>query len=772
MNLISSIILIFSNVLVSFFLATRIWKHRHTPGAIHLIFLCIAVGIWSLGFAFEILTPSLSGKVLWVKLEYFGILSVAPTWLSFSIFYTQPSLSVRKEKWRLGILYLIPVISLFLVWTNELHGWFFKSTDIVSISGIPLLINQHGFWFWISVIYGYGSIILGSSIFAVHQVRSLRQYQDQAIVVLFAISLPLITNILHITRLLPGVDLSLFAFNLSGLLFFWVLYRHQFLKFLPIAHQEVMDSNHNGVLILDNQKRIISVNKAALRHWGINLSGRSPLGMELTVFSPSIANCLQDENLDADHKKECVLNVNGEEKIFEVSISPIRLNGQILYGWLMSMQDISDRKRIENSLLAMQTELELHVAERTEDLQRLAQQRKRLFEVSLQMVSTFSFEQVIRTVMNTLQEVLEFSVCIIYWYDAENKILRATEIVSKDADLLELVPGEIPLGVGIAGMVALTGEPVLANQAGDDPRSFYISDLNKPGLEHLVSVPLFFKNEVLGVFQVSRLYDSKFSEEEFELIQLFASQANVAIQNARLYSDLEQYAQDIQQQREQMRLLASRVEQAREMEQIQLAQELHDRIGQNLTALLFNLNIMEHLALAKNISGIQERLSDSNTILAESIQLVRNLLTGLRPPMLDDHGVFSAIKWYADNFAKRAQFTVEMIGEDIRPKMDLAVETALFRIAQEALNNAAKHAQASQVKILLTRNNDHVQMVIQDNGKGFDYKQALNSSEREHWGLITMQERAAAIGGVIRVDTSPGTGTSIEVTAVLNTTPV
>lgn len=669
-------------------------------------------------------------------------------------------------------MYLIPVISLLLVWTNEFHGWFFKSTEIVLFSGIPLLINQHGFWFWISVIYGYGSIILGSFLFAIYQVRSLKQYQDQAIVVLIAISLPLITNILHITRLLPGLDLSLFAFNLSGLLFFWVLYRHQFLKFLPIAHQEVMDSNQNGVLILDNQKRIISVNKVALRNWGINLSGHSPLGMELTVFSPTIANCLQGETKDANHKKECVLTVDGEEKVFEVSISPIRLNGQILYGWLLSIQDISDRKRIEKSLLAMQTELELRVAERTEDLQRLAQQRKRLFEVSLQMVSTFSFDQVIRTVMNTLQEVLEFSVCIIYWYDAENKTLRATEIVSKDASLLELVPGEIPLGVGIAGMVALTGEPMLANQAGDDPRSFYISDLKKPGLEHLVSVPLFFKKEVLGVFQVSRLYDSKFSEEEFELIQLFASQANVAIQNARLYSDLEQYAQDIQQQREQMRLLASRVEQAREMEQIQLAQELHDRIGQNLTALLFNLNIMENLALARNIPGIQERLSDSNTILAESIQLVRNLLTGLRPPMLDDQGVFSAIKWYADNFAKRAQFTVEMIGEDIRPKMDLAVETALFRIAQEALNNAAKHAQADQVKIVLTRNNDHVQMVIQDNGKGFDYKQALNSSEREHWGLITMQERAAAIGGAIRVDTSPGTGTSIEVTAALNTTSV
>jgi signal transduction histidine kinase len=88
------------------------------------------------------------------------------------------------------------------------------------------------------------------------------------------------------------------------------------------------------------------------------------------------------------------------------------------------------------------------------------------------------------------------------------------------------------------------------------------------------------------------------------------------------------------------------------------------------------------------------------------------------------------------------------------------------------LNNAAKHAQANHVKIVLTRNNDHVQMIIQDNGKGFDYKRALNSSEREHWGLITMQERAAAIGGTIRVDTNPGTGTSIEVMAALNTTPV
>lgn len=758
-----SIAFLFFNILISLSLVKKIWQHHQTPGAKYLMGLSLAVAIWSFGFIFELISLDLSTKLGWVKFQYMGIAAIAPTWLSFAISYTRPSISKSNDKWKLLYLYLLPVFTLLVIWTNDWHGWFFKDTDIANLAGIPLLVSHHGVWFWIHIIYSYTVLLLGSYIFSINQVKSLKYYQDQAIIVLFAISLPLFSNFLHITKIIPGIDITIFAFNLSGILFFWVLYSRRFLNYLPVAYHEVMDSNENGVIILDENKRVISINRAARLLAVSQGMGKFDVGMELSELPDSLVDCLESLLSNEFRKRESTFAIDNEEKVFDVNATELRIDEKLFGGWIFTFHDISNRKKIENHLLKMQLDLEERVVNRTMDIQRLAEQRKRLIEVSVKMVSTFTFEQVIRTVMHSLQEVLDFSVCIIYWLDHEKGVLRSTEIMTTDESILDLVPDEIPMGTGIAGNVALTGAAILANNAIQDGRSYYISDILKPIHEHLVSLPLLYRGEVLGVFQVSRLYDSCFTQDEFELIQLFASLANVAIQNSKLYSELEQFSQDINRQKEQMRQLAKHIEQVREMEQLQLAQELHDRIGQDLTALVFNINIIDQVLPAGAPALVYERLADSKEVVKDSVQQVRNLLTVLRPPMLDEHGVISAIRWYADNFSRRSQLHVEITGEEIRPRLDIAVETALFRIAQEALNNTAKHAQAKHVKIQLVRSDNGIYMEIEDDGLGFDFEKVLQSTEREHWGLITMQERAYAIGGEMDIEAKKGKGTKVKI---------
>ncbi len=759
-----TVIFLFFNLLISISLLKRIWQYRHTPGATHLMGLSGAVAVWSLGFAFELLTSDLSLKFLWVKFQYIGISLIAPTWFVFSISYTRTKFLNLNKKSRLLYPYLLPFLTLLVVWTNDWHGWFFAQTEVIDIYGIPLLENQHGFWFWIHIIYSYAMILLGSYIFTLNQIKSLKYYQDQAIVVLLAISLPLITNILHVTKIIPGLDLTIFAFNISGVLFFWVLYSRQFLKFLPVAYQEVMDSNQNGLIILDSQKRIISMNRIARLLANNEKMENLAIGMNLSELPGTLKKCLEPLFKNGTQKSECNFVVNEEIKVFEVSKTELSLDNSQFWGWILTLHDISQQKEVEKNLLKMQLELEERVLNRTKDIQRLSEQRKRLIEVSLNMVSTLSFEQVVRTIMHSLQDVLDFSVCIIYWLDHDKKFLQSTEVVTTDPDILRLVPEKIPVDKGIAGYVASSGAAILANQAIQDARSFYISENLKPLDEHLVSVPLVYKGEVVGVFQVSRLNNTPFTQDEFELIQLFASLANVAIQNSKLFSELEQFSADIHNQKDQMRLLAKHIEQVREMEQLQLAQELHDRMGQNLTALVFNLNIIDQVMPPGAPDLVHERLSDSKEIVKQSVQQVRDLLTDLRPPMLDEKGVLSAIKWYAENYSRRAQFSVEIIGHEIRPRLDPKIETAFFRIAQEALTNAAKHAKAKHVKIHLQRENKRICLEVEDDGIGFDLNQAYNSTESEHWGLITMQERAFAIGGDLVIDSMPGTGTRVSVT--------
>ena len=139
---------------------------------------------------------------------------------------------------------------------------------------------------------------------------------------------------------------------------------------------------------------------------------------------------------------------------------------------------------------------------------------------------------------------------------------------------------------------------------------------------------------------------------------------------------------------------------------------------------------------------------------------VRNVMSDLRPPLLDDYGLYAAIEWHARQMAARTGLHVEVGGKMLEPRPPAEVEVALFRIAQEALINVAKHADASQASISLSHDAGRVRLVIEDVGCGI--APAANDAETLGWGMAVMRERAAAVGGSMHVE-SPGRGTRIVV---------
>ena len=154
---------------------------------------------------------------------------------------------------------------------------------------------------------------------------------------------------------------------------------------------------------------------------------------------------------------------------------------------------------------------------------------------------------------------------------------------------------------------------------------------------------------------------------------------------------------------------------------------------------------------------------NSMGILGEAARQVRNVMAELRPPMLDDYGLLAALRWAGEQFGKRTGVTVRVDGSNPDPRLPLPVETALFRIAQEALNNVAKHANAHEVSITFDATDSHVRLSIADDGAGFDVSTAKRKADIPHWGLLTMQERAVSVGGTLRLDSSPGQGTRVVV---------
>jgi len=210
-----------------------------------------------------------------------------------------------------------------------------------------------------------------------------------------------------------------------------------------------------------------------------------------------------------------------------------------------------------------------------------------------------------------------------------------------------------------------------------------------------------------------------------------------------------------------LRDLTARMAKVTEEERKGLARELHDRVGQNLTALNINLNIIKNRLSGISIGDLETKLADAMNLVEETAVRIRDVMAELRPEVLDDYGLAAALRWYGERFSRRTGLEVKITAEQPARRFAPDTETTLFRIAQEAMVNVAKHACADRISICLESNGAPVKLTIADNGAGFDPAVAERPDDRHGWGLISMRERAHSIGGHLRVESSPGKSTEV-----------
>jgi len=208
--------------------------------------------------------------------------------------------------------------------------------------------------------------------------------------------------------------------------------------------------------------------------------------------------------------------------------------------------------------------------------------------------------------------------------------------------------------------------------------------------------------------------------------------------------------------------LFRRVVTAQESERQRIARELHDETGQALTAIGMGLRGLTTRVENGDKNRANQTLRQLQELTAHSLNELQRLIGDLRPSHLDDLGLPAALRWYAHDIQERAQIyvRVEINGKE-RP-VSSAVKTALFRIAQEALTNVVKHANARNASINLSYGPNAVRVQVTDDGRGFDTR-SMTSSERISWGLTGMQERATLLGGKFALSSRSGEGTKIEV---------
>lgn len=217
-----------------------------------------------------------------------------------------------------------------------------------------------------------------------------------------------------------------------------------------------------------------------------------------------------------------------------------------------------------------------------------------------------------------------------------------------------------------------------------------------------------------------------------------------------------------------LQMFSRQLIEAQEDERRRIARELHDQIGQILTAVKMNLHTVQQFCQGSEAGSY---VKDNIEAVDEALRLVRDLSVDLRPPILDDLGLTTALRWYVDRYTKRTGLSVDVLIDlpDENERFSRDLETACFRIAQEALTNVVRHAKARHVIVRLSRDVDALLLTVKDDGVGFDVERLRKRAPRvATLGLISMQERAHAAGGTIELDSAPASGTEIRFTLPLD----
>jgi PAS domain S-box-containing protein len=262
------------------------------------------------------------------------------------------------------------------------------------------------------------------------------------------------------------------------------------------------------------------------------------------------------------------------------------------------------------------------------------------------------------------------------------------------------------------------------------------------------------KGELLGFAKVTR------DITEWKKLELQLQQFNEELEDQVKIktAELSRSYQDIRE-------LASHLQDVREEERASIAREIHDELGQQLTGLKMDLSwIAKRKAVQDDIEAKQKAVIILN-LLDTAIKTVRKIATDLRPSILDDLGLVAAIDWQSKEFGRRSGISTEFISTTPEVRYSSGISIGLFRICQESLTNVARHAEASKIRISLQEDDkDNILLKIEDNGKGFEVRQI---GDKKTLGLLGMRERTLMMGGEFRIESDPGKGTTLFVTVPL-----
>jgi signal transduction histidine kinase len=387
-------------------------------------------------------------------------------------------------------------------------------------------------------------------------------------------------------------------------------------------------------------------------------------------------------------------------------------------------------------LLAAQAAVAIENARLYESSTRWLRQFESLSEIGNALASELELEPLLGLVARRLRELVDAKLVLIALPAAET--LR---VVAAEGEAAYGVVGmELEFGASKTGRVLERGRSERVDSMLEDPEIDQQA-ARRLGVHSALFVPLVVRGRAIGVVIAHDKAGTRpaFTDDDLRLAESLAARAAIAVDLSERVS----------------RDAVRRVVAAQELERKRLARELHDETGQALTSILLGLKPLEQAA----DPDAREAVAALRELVVSTLQDVRRLAVELRPSALDDFGLLPAVERLADTFREHSGLAVDLEARLGDARLPSEVETTLYRIVQEALANVVKHADASRVSVILTRREDTVSALVEDDGRGFDPE----TTREDALGLAGMRERVALVGGRLRVETAPGAGTTLAV---------
>jgi signal transduction histidine kinase len=388
--------------------------------------------------------------------------------------------------------------------------------------------------------------------------------------------------------------------------------------------------------------------------------------------------------------------------------------------------------------------IERRVEERTHEIERRRQVAEGLRDTLTILNSNRPLDEILDSIVIQACRLLETDAGAVYRLEEQGELLSLQVARGLDADDAAL---SVPVGWGAMGQVVLTRRPVAVSNLiaarQDESAAAQASELRAclalpyKRYSTLLAVPLIVKDAVYGAIALYSREPREFSSEEIEIGVAFSDQAALAIENARLRVQAEQTAVAAERSR--------------------LARDLHDAVTQTLFSTSLIADVLPRL-WERNAPEALARLNELRQLTRGALAEMRTLLLELRPATLTEVGLGELLRQLAEATISRARVQVDLTIEG-ECRLPPDVQIALYRIAQEALNNVSRHAGAAQAAVQLHCRPEQLELRISDDGQGFDPGDVAH----DHLGLCIMSERAEAIDALLRIDSQPGRGTQIVV---------